>query len=89
MKDKITWWKLLIVFVSAIALEANSIASFSFLMEKNWAGMVGMVFINPFLCLPMNHFTIEVKTLKGRFLIASSFALGFSLGVLTIRPFFI
>ena len=89
VKDKITWWKLLIVFISAIVLEANSIASFTFLMEKNWYGMVGMVFINPFLCLPMNHFTIEVKTFYGRFLIALAFALGFSLGVLTIRPYFI
>ena len=89
LKDKITWWKLLIVFVSAIVLEANSIASFRFLIEKNWYGMVGMVFINPFLCLPMNHFTIEVKTLYGRFLIASAFALGFSVGVITIRPYFL
>jgi hypothetical protein len=89
MKDEIIWWKLLIVFVSAIVLEANSIASFRFLVEKNWYGMVGMVFINPFLCLPMNHFTIEVKTFKGRFFIALAFALGFSVGVVAIRPYFI
>ena len=89
MKDKITWWKLLIVFLSAIVLEANSIAGFKFLMDEHWYGMVSMVFINPFLTLPMNHFTIEVKTLKGRFLIALAFALGFSVGVITIRPFFI
>ncbi len=89
MKDKITWWKLLIVFLSAIVLEANSIASFRYLMDKQWIGMVSMVFINPFLCLPMNHFTIEVKTFKGRFLIALAFALGFSTGVLLIRPLFI
>ena len=89
MKNEIVWWKLLIVFISAIVLEANSIASFRFLMDKNWYGMVGMVFINPFLCLPMNHFTIEVKTFKGRFLIALAFATGFSIGVITIRPYFI
>jgi hypothetical protein len=89
IKDKITWWKLLIVFVSAIFLEANSIAGFRFLMDKNWYGMISMVFINPFLCLPMNHYTIEVKTFKGRFIIALAFALGFSVGVLTIRPYFI
>jgi hypothetical protein len=91
MKKEITieWWKLLIVFVSAIVLEANSIAGFRFLMDKNWIGMVMMVVINPFLCLPMNHFTIEVKTLKQRFFIALSFSLGFATGVLTIRPFFI
>jgi hypothetical protein len=89
MKDKIQWWKLLIVFLSAIALEANSIASFRFLMDKHWIGMVMMVFINPFLTLPMNHFTIEVKTFKGRFKIALAFALGFSVGVLLIRPAFI
>ena len=58
-------------------------------MDKNWLGMVMMVFINPFLCLPMNHFTIEVKTLKQRFIIALCFASGFACGVLTIRPFFI
>ena len=89
IKDNIIWWKLLIVFLSAIVLEANSIASFRFLMDKNWFGMASMVFINPFLCLPMSHFTIEVKTFKGRVLIALAFALGFTIGVLTIRPFFI
>jgi hypothetical protein len=89
MKTAVEWWKLLIVFVSAIVLEANSIAGFKFLMDEHWYGMVSMVFINPFLTLPMNHFTIEVKTLKGRFLIALAFALGFSVGVMTIRPFFI
>jgi hypothetical protein len=88
-KDKIEWWKLLIVFISAILLEANSIAGFKFLMDKNWIGMVMMVCINPFLCLPMNHYTIEVKTLKGRVIIALAFSLGFTIGVLTIRPFFI
>ena len=89
MKDKITWWKLLIVFFSAIVLEATPIAGFTFLMNEHWYGMVSMVFINPFLTLPMNHFTIEVKTFRGRFLIALAFALGFSVGVITIRPFFI
>jgi len=36
----------------------------------------------------MNHFTIEVKTLKERFQIAMAFSFGFTLGVLLIRPFF-
>jgi hypothetical protein len=91
MKSKINieWWKLGIVFASAIVLEANSIAGFKFLMDKNWIGMVMMVGINPFLCLPMNHYTIEVKTLAGRLLIALAFSLGFITGILTIRPFFI
>jgi ABC-type Mn2+/Zn2+ transport system permease subunit len=85
----VEWWKLLIVFVSAIVLEANSIAGLRFLIDKNWIGMVIMVGINPFLCLPMNHYTIEVKTLKQRALIALAFSLGFAVGVITIRPFFI
>jgi hypothetical protein len=89
MKDKITWWKLLIVFFSAIVLEANSIAGLRFLMDENWVGMVMMVAINPFLCLPMNHYTIEVKSFKQRALIALAFSLGFAVGVMTIRPFFI
>jgi hypothetical protein len=89
MKDKITWWKLLVVFVSAIVLEANSIAGLRFLMDENWVGMVMMVAINPFLCLPMNHYTIEVKSFKQRALIALAFSLGFAVGVMTIRPFFI
>lgn len=89
MKDKITWWKLLIVFISAIVLEANSIAGFKYLMDKNWIGMVMMVGINPYLCLPLNHYTIEVKTFKERAIIATAFSLGFAVGVLTIRPFFI
>ncbi len=82
-------WKLLIIFISALVLEANSIASFRFLMDKNWIGMALMVFVNPFLCLPMNHYTIEVKTMKQRAIIALVFSLGFAIGVLTIRPFFI
>jgi ABC-type Mn2+/Zn2+ transport system permease subunit len=89
MKTAVEWWKLLIVFVSAIVLEANSIAGLRFLMDENWFGMVMMVAINPFLCLPMNHYTIEVKTLKQRALIALAFSLGFAVGVMTIRPFFI
>lgn len=89
MEKKITWWKLLIIFISAIVLEANSIAGFRFLMDNHWIGMVMMAGINPFLCLPMNHYTIEVKTFKERFLIALAFALGFSIGVITIRPYFI
>lgn len=89
MRTNIEWWKLLIVFISAIVLEANSIAGFRFLMDKNWIGMVMMVGINPFLCLPMNHYTIEVKTFKQRALIALAFSIGFATGVLTIRPFFI
>ena len=48
-----------------------------------------MVFLNPFLCLPMNHFSIEAKSLKDRLWIALAFASGFLIGVLTIRPFFI
>ena len=86
---EVEWWKLAIVFFSAIVLEVNSIAGFRFLMDKNWLGMVMMVGINPFLCLPMNHYTIEVKTLKGRLIIASAFSLGFCIAVFTIRPFFI
>lgn len=89
MKNKLTWWKLLIVFISAIVLEANSIAGFRYLMDENWIGMVMMVGINPYLCLPLNHYTIEVKTFKERAIIATAFSLGFAVGVLTIRPFFI
>ena len=85
----IKWWKLLIVFFSAIVLEANSIAGFRFLMNENWMGMVMMAFINPFLCLPMNHYTIEVKKFKERAIIALAFSIGFTVGLLTIRPFFI
>ncbi len=85
----VQWWKLFIVFLSAIILEANSIAGFRFLMEKNWFGMVLMVGVNPFLTLPMNHFSIEVKTFKERALIAFAFSLGFIVGVATIRPFFV
>ncbi len=88
-KNEIKWWKLLIVFFSAIVLEANSIAGFKYLIDKNWIGMVMMVAINPFLCLPMNHYTIDAKTLKERTLIATAFSLGFAVGVITIRPFFI
>jgi hypothetical protein len=89
MKNNITWWKLLIVFLSAIILEANSIAGFKYLVDKNWAGMVFMVSINPFLCLPLNHYTIDAKSFKERTIIATAFSLGFAVGVITIRPFFI
>ena len=80
--------KLLIIFISAILLEANSIAGMRFLIDNNYLGMCLMVFINPIICLPMNHFTIEVKTFKERFHIAMAFSTGFTLGVILIRPFF-
>jgi len=82
-------YKLVIVFFTAIILEANSIASFRFLMDRNWTGMFMMVFINPFLCLPMNHYNIEAQSFKQRALIALAFACGFGLGVISIRPLFI
>lgn len=82
-------YKLILVFFTAIVLEANSIAGFKFLMDKNWIGMILMVFINPLLCLPMNHFNIEAKSFKERLFIALAFSFGFATGVITIRPFFI
>ena len=82
-------YKLILVFFTAILLEANSILGFRFLMDHNWAGMVLMAFINPFLCLPLNHYTIEVKTFKQRLWIATAFSTGFVVGILTIRPFFL
>jgi len=81
--------KLILVFFTAIILEANSIAGFRFLMEKNWMGMVLMVFVNPLLCLPMNHYNIKAKSFMQRLYIALAFAFGFAIGVITIRPFFI
>ena len=82
-------YKLLIVFFTAIALELNSISGFHYLMNKNWMGMFLMAFVNPIISLPMNHFSIECKTFKDRAYIALSFALGFGIGVVTIRPFII
>jgi len=37
----------------------------------------------------MNHYTIEVKKFKERAIIALAFSTGFTVGILTIRPFFI
>lgn len=82
-------YKLLIVFFTALALELNSISGFYYLMNKNWIGMFLMAFVNPIITLPMNHFSIECKTFKDRAYIALSFALGFGIGVITIRPFII
>lgn len=82
-------YKLLIVFVTALALELNSILGFHFLMNKNWVGMFMMAFINPLLCLPMNHFTIECKSFKERVYVSLAFSIGFGIGVITIRPFII
>jgi ABC-type Mn2+/Zn2+ transport system permease subunit len=89
MKNKFSFKvRLLIIFISAILLEANSIAGMRFLIDNNYLGMSIMVFLSPIICLPMNHFTIEVKTLKERFYIAMAFSTGFTLGVILIRPFF-
>jgi len=82
-------YKLLIVFFTALALELNSIAGFHYLMHKNWTGMFLMAFVNPLMTLPMNHFSIECKSFKERLYIAIAFALGFGIGVITIRPFII
>lgn len=82
-------YKLILVFFTAVVLEANSIAGLKFLMNKDWLGMILMVFVNPLLTLPMNHYNIEAKTFKERLYIALSFAFGFAIGVITIRPFFI
>jgi hypothetical protein len=82
-------YKLIIVFITALVLELNSISGFHYLMHKNWTGMFMMAFINPLITLPMNHFSIECKTFKDRAYIAIAFALGFGIGAITIRPFII
>jgi len=82
-------YKLIIVFITALLLELNSISGFHYLMQKNWIGMFMMAFVNPMISLPMNHFSIECKSFKERFYIALTFAFGFGIGVITIRPFII
>jgi hypothetical protein len=89
MKDIKLKHKLIIVFVTALALELNSISGFHYLMQKNWIGMFLMAFVNPLISLPMNHFSIECKSFKERLYIALAFSLGFGIGVVTIRPFII
>lgn len=79
--------RLLIVFLSAILLEVNSVSGLVFLEKRNYVGMFLMVFINPFITLPMNHFNIECKSFKERVWLATAFGLGFGAGVIFIRPF--
>lgn len=79
-------YKYVIIFFTAICLETIGISGFHFLIEKNFTGMVIMAVLNPLLCLPMNHFSIEAKTFKDRFYVSLAFSLGFGIGVALIRP---
>jgi ABC-type Mn2+/Zn2+ transport system permease subunit len=81
-------WKLSLTFLSAVMLEITGVARIRFLVDRNSFGMAFMVFLNPFLCLLMSHYTIEAKTIKQRTLIAFAFALGFSAGAIISNLFF-
>ena len=80
-------YRLLIVFICALFIEITAVYGFIFLEQRNYIGMFFMVFLNPYICLPMNHFNVECKTFTDRFYLATAFAFGFGLGVVFVRPF--
>lgn len=80
-------YRLLIVFICALFIEITGVCGLVFLEKRNYLGMFLMIFLNPYICLPMNHFNVECKTFKDRFYLATAFACGFGLGVIAVRPF--
>jgi hypothetical protein len=74
--------KYFIIFFSALILEIGSTMYINSVADKNLLNSMFWAFIGPFIALPFTGFIADEKTWSGRFLLASSSALGYTTGAL-------
>ena len=78
----------LIIFASALVLEIGSTMYINSVSDKQIASTMFWAFLGPFIALPFAGFVADEKTWKGRFLLALSSSIGYTLGSL-ISMYFI
>ena len=80
--------KYTIIFLSALMLEIGSTMYISSVADKNMASTMLWAFLGPFIALPFAGYVADEKTWKGRFYLALSSSIGYTIGAL-ISMYFI
>lgn len=88
MENNLKLKKYPIIFFSALALEIGSTMYISSVADKNMASTMFWAFLGPFIALPFAGYVADEKTWKGRFYLALSSSIGYTIGAL-ISMYFI
>ena len=80
--------KYTIIFLSALMLEIGSTMYISSVADKNITSTMLWAFLGPFIALPFAGYVADEKTWKGRFYLALSSSIGYTIGAL-ISMYFI
>ena len=80
--------KYTIIFLSALMLEIGSTMYISSVADKNMTSTMLWAFLGPFIALPFAGYVADEKTWKGRFYLALSSSIGYTIGAL-ISMYFI
>jgi hypothetical protein len=76
-----------IIFLSALALEIGSTMYISSVADKNMSSTMLWAFLGPFIALPFAGYVADEKTWKGRFYLALSSSVGYTVGALLSMQF--
>ena len=76
-----------VIFFSALALEIGSTMYISSVADKNMASTMLWAFLGPFIALPFAGYVADEKTWKGRFYLALSSSVGYTVGALLSMQF--
>jgi hypothetical protein len=74
--------KYLIIFFSALALEIGSTMYISSVADKEMASTMLWAFLGPFIALPFAGYVADEKTWRGRFYLALSSSIGYTIGAM-------
>ena len=74
--------KYLIIFFSALALEIGSTMYISSVADKEMASTMLWAFLGPFIALPFAGYVADEKTWRGRFYLALSSSVGYTIGAM-------
>ena len=74
--------KYLIIFFSALALEIGSTMYISSVADKDMTATMLWAFLGPFIALPFAGYVADEKTWKGRFYLALSSSIGYTIGAM-------
>jgi len=80
--------KYLIIFISALLLEIGSTMYINSVADKNIGATMLWAFLGPFIALPFAAYVADEKTWRGRFYLALSSSIGYTIGAM-ISMYFI
>ena len=74
--------KYIIIFFSALLLEIGSTMYINSVADKDITSTMIWAFLGPFIALPFAAYVADEKTWKGRFYLALSSSMGYTIGAM-------